>query len=68
MSMVSQFVHNQREARLHAVYRILYYLNANHGKGIPVKRNTRLVLEAYIDATYAGLLVDRCYYGLLYFS
>ena len=52
-------MHNPKEIHLQAVYRILHYLKANPGKGILFRRNERVVLEAYIDADYAGSPVDR---------
>ena len=59
VSVVSQFLHNPRKTHLQAVYRILQYLKGSLGKGILFKRSTRLNIEAYTDADYAGSVVDR---------
>ena len=59
MSVVSQFMHDPKEAHLQAVHRILQYLKANPGKGIMYKKGQSLTLEAYTDADYAGSVVDR---------
>lgn len=44
---------------LQAAYLVFHYLNGTPEKGIVFKRNNRLLIEAYIDANYAGSLVDR---------
>ncbi|RVX18952.1 Retrovirus-related Pol polyprotein from transposon RE1 [Vitis vinifera] len=59
VSVISQFMHDPREPHLQAAYRVLHYLKGNPGKGILFKKNNTLALEAYIDADYAGSLVDR---------
>ena len=59
VSVVSQFMHNLKETHLQAVNRILHYLKASPGKGILFKKGEGLILEAYMDADYAGSLVDR---------
>ena len=38
---------------------MLHYLKGNLKKGISFKKNDTLALEAYIDADYAGSIVDR---------
>ena len=52
-------MHDLRESHLQAIYRVLYYLKGNPGKGILFKKNDTLALEAYTDADYAGSIVDR---------
>ena len=52
-------MHDPKEIHLQAVHRILHYLKANPRKGISFKRNSELVVEAYMDADYAGSLMDR---------
>ena len=59
MSVISQFMHDQRESHLQAAYRVLHYLKDNPGRGILFKKNNTLTLEAYTDADYAGSIVDR---------
>jgi len=59
VSLVMQFMHQPREAHLQAALRIVQYLKGTLGRGILVKRNKSVVLEAYIDAHYAGSVVDR---------
>ena len=58
MSVISQFMHDSRELHLQATYKVLHYLKGNPGKGILFKKNDTLALEAYIDANYAGFMVD----------
>ena len=41
------------------MYWILQYLKGTLGKGILFKKGKKLTLEAYIDAVYAGFVVDR---------
>ena len=59
VSMISQFMHSPKEAQLQATYRVLQYLKGTPCKGILLKRNGALVLEAYTDANYAGSIIDR---------
>ena len=59
VSVISQFMHDPREAHLQAVYRVLHYLKANPGKGILFRRDAALALECYTDADYAGSPIDR---------
>ena len=49
VNVVSQLMHQPKEVHLQAVYRILQYLKANPRKGILFRRNTVVMLEAYID-------------------
>ena len=57
--VISHFMHDPREPRLQAAYRVLHYLEGNHEKGILFKKNDTLALEAYTDVDYAGSIVDR---------
>jgi len=59
VSLVSQFMHQPREAHLQATLRIVRYLKRTPGRGILFKRNKSVALEAYTDADYAGSIVDR---------
>ncbi|XP_058767437.1 uncharacterized mitochondrial protein AtMg00810-like [Vicia villosa] len=59
VSLVSQFMHQPKEAHLQAALRIVQYLKGTPGRGILFKRNKSVSLEAYTDADYAGLVVDR---------
>ena len=38
---------------------MLHYLKAHLGKGISFKKGTAIDLEVYIDADFAGSIVDR---------
>jgi len=51
-------MHDPRESHLQVAYRILHYLKGRPGKGILFK-SEKLSLEAYIDAAYAGSLVNE---------
>ena len=59
VSVISQFMHDPREPHLQAANKVLHYLKGNLGKGILFKKNNTLPLQAYIDADYAGSIVDR---------
>ena len=59
VSMISQFMHDLREPHLQVAYRVLHYLKANPEKGILFKKNDTLALKAYIDADYAGSIVNQ---------
>jgi len=59
VSAVSQFMHDSREKHLHVVNKILLYLKKSPGRGLMFKRNEKLILEVYIDANYAGSIIDR---------
>ncbi|KAL5844470.1 hypothetical protein ACOSQ3_010524 [Xanthoceras sorbifolium] len=59
VSMVSQFMHNSKDVYLQAVYSILQYLKATPEKRIVLKKGRSLTLEAYMNADYAGFVVDR---------
>ena len=59
VSVVSQFMHNPKEEHLQATYRILHYLKTNLGRGILLKRNTGLSLEAYTNSDYDGSIIHR---------
>ena len=59
VSLVSQFMHQPKEAHLQAALRIVQYLKGTPGKGILFKRNKSVSLEAYTDADYVGSVVDR---------
>lgn len=59
VSLVSQFMHQPKEAHLQAALRIVQYLKGTPGRGILFKRNKNVNLEAYTDADYAGSVLDR---------
>lgn len=46
------------EVHLQAAYRILHYLKGTSRKEIMFKRKNGLLIEAYTDTDYVGLLVD----------
>jgi len=52
-------MHNPNESHLQAIHQVLHYLKGSPGKKILFKRSPDLKLEAYIDADYAGSMVDR---------
>ena len=58
VSVISQFMHDPKEAHLQAVYRVLHYLKANPGKGILFKRDASFAFECYTNADYAGSPID----------
>ncbi|XP_031272244.1 uncharacterized protein LOC116130655 [Pistacia vera] len=57
--MVSQFMHSPGQEHFNAVYRILTYLKGTPGRGLLFKNPGHLQVEAYIDADWAGNVVDR---------
>ena len=59
VSVINQFMHDPREPHLQVAYKVFHYLKGNLGKGILVKKNDTLALEAYTDADYAGSIVAR---------
>ena len=59
MSVISQFMHNPKDVHFQAAYRVLRYLKSTLRKGILFKKSVELSLEAYIDAGWDGLVVDR---------
>lgn len=52
-------MHNPKELHLLAASRVFRYLKGTPGKSILFKKNAGLILEAYMDANYAGSVVDR---------
>lgn len=59
MSIISQFMHSPKEAHLQAMYKILWYPKFTPYKGILLKKNEELSLEAYNDANWTRSVVDR---------
>lgn len=59
VSLISQFMHQPKEAHLQAALRIVQHLKGTPGRGILFKRNKSVNLEAYTDVDYAGLVVDK---------
>lgn len=59
VSMVSQFMHAPRELHLEAVYRILRYLKSSPGKRLFFNKSIYPSIEAYVDAYWAGSIIDR---------
>ena len=68
VSVVSQFMHAPKESHLETVYRILRYLKSTPGRGVLVKRNGSLTLEAYTDADWAGSMIDTFHFRILHIS
>lgn len=56
VSLVSQFMHQPKEAHLQATIRIVKYLQ---GRGILFKRNKNASLETYTNVDYTGSVLDR---------
>jgi len=56
VSLVSQFMHDQRERHLQAVNRII---QASHGKLLLFKKRENLSMKIYIDVDYARSIVER---------
>ena len=59
ISVISQFMHNPKNSHLQSAYRVLKYLKATPSKGILYRRNETLRLEGYIDADWAGAVLDK---------
>ena len=59
VSLISQSMHQSKEAHLQAALRIVQYLKGTQGRGILFKRKKSVNLEAYTDADYAGSIVDK---------
>ena len=58
--VVSQFMHNPKEAHHQVIHQILHYQKGAPRKGIPFKKGTSLTLDAYIDIDYVGSVVNIC--------
>jgi len=58
VSVVSQFMQDQRERHLQVVNRILQYLKTSLEKGLFFKKNEKLRMEGYTHANYAGSVID----------
>ncbi|RVW99259.1 Retrovirus-related Pol polyprotein from transposon RE2 [Vitis vinifera] len=59
MSAVSQFMHSPTEEHMEAVYRILRYLKMTPGKGLFFRKTENRDTEVYLDADWAGNIIDR---------
>lgn len=59
MSVVNQFIHAPTTVHLDAVYRILRYLKTSPDIGLLNSRRSRLCVEGYTDADWAGCANDR---------
>lgn len=59
VSLVSQFMHAPKEAHLVAVNRILQYLKSTPGKGLYFEKGEKRNVEAFVDADWAGNIMDR---------
>ena len=59
VGVISQFMHSSKKTHLQVVHKILHYLKSSLGKGILLKKETKLTLEAYTDADYASSVVNR---------
>lgn len=59
VSLVSQFMHLQKEIYLQFALRIVQYLKGTSGRGIMFELNGSVNLEAYADADYPGLVMDK---------
>jgi hypothetical protein len=52
-------MHSPYAKHLEAVYRILRYLKSTPGKGLLFQKTAQQNIEAYTDADWAGLVIDR---------
>ncbi|RVW24010.1 Retrovirus-related Pol polyprotein from transposon RE2 [Vitis vinifera] len=59
VSMVSQFMNNPTEKHMTAVIRILRYLKMTPRKGLFFQRTTKIEIEIFSDADWAGSVTDR---------
>nr|CAN78733.1 hypothetical protein VITISV_020436 [Vitis vinifera] len=59
VSVVSQFMHSPTKEHMEAVYRILRYLKMTPGKGLFFRKTENRDTEVYLDADWAGNIIDR---------
>lgn len=57
-STVSQFIHSPGKQHFEAAYRILRYLKATPGKGLPFRKPDNMNIEVYTDANWVGKSCD----------
>ena len=59
VNVISQFMHNSKEAHLQPANEVLQYLKRSPRNDILFKLSLGLVLEAYTNTDYVGFVVDR---------
>lgn len=59
ISVTSRFMHDPRSSHIQATYKIFHYLKGNLGNEILFEKSDSLILEAYIDVDYTGLVMDK---------
>ena len=52
-------MHSPHSEHLEAAYQILKYLKSSLGKGLFFKKGGQQTIEAYIDADWAGSIINR---------
>ena len=57
--MVSQFMHSPLEFHMDAILRILRHVKSTPGKGLLFSKNNHLRVDTYIDADWAGSIIER---------
>ena len=59
VSLVSQFMHSPKKEHLEAVFWIVRYLKGSPCKGLFFVKNSNQQVEVYVDANWAGSVIDR---------
>lgn len=57
-NVVSQSMHSPSEEHMNVVYRIVRFLKNAQGEGLFFAKNRNLSVEGYIDADWAGAILD----------
>ncbi|XP_071723866.1 uncharacterized mitochondrial protein AtMg00810-like [Rutidosis leptorrhynchoides] len=56
---ISQFMHQPKESHYQATIRIVRYIKGEPGKGLLMKRENSLILQAYCDSDWASCILNR---------
>ena len=59
VGMVGRYMNMPTRRHLEAVFRILQYMKKNHGKGLFFKKTAKRDVVVFIDADWAGSLIDQ---------
>ncbi|XP_034229403.1 uncharacterized mitochondrial protein AtMg00810-like [Prunus dulcis] len=60
VSVVNQFMHSPSEDHMGVVMSILRYLKVTPGKGLMFSKYSHIDVEGYMNADWAGSVIDRC--------
>ncbi|XP_059654695.1 uncharacterized mitochondrial protein AtMg00810-like [Cornus florida] len=58
-SLMSQFMHNPNDDHMNALLQILRHLKFSLGKGLMFRKYNHLNIDGYMDADWAGSIIDR---------